>query len=306
MNAAPNTLQEAILTFADPKVAFETVRDLRWPNGPACPICGCNEYSFISTRFLFKCKACKKQYSVKTGSIFEDSPLGLDKWLIAIWLIANAKNGISSYEIHRALGITQKSAWFVLHRIRLAMRTKTFEKLSGRVEADETYIGGKAMNMHKSKRKAKITSTGGADKTMVFGMVERGGGNAIAKVLPQRDRRAIRNALLENLDGYSKLFTDGARNYDGMGFYFEHHVINHAFEYVRGNVHTNRIENFWSLLKRGLKGTYVSVSPDHLQRYVEEQVFRFNNRKGTDGERFTSLLSTVSGHRLQYRTLIGK
>lgn len=142
--------------FEDKAVAFEFFKNLRWPNGPACPDCGCSEYSFLSTRLTFKCKACKRQYSVKKGTIFEDSPLGLDKWLPAIWLIANTKNGTSSHELGRALGVTQRTAWFMLHRIRVAMKTGTFEKLKDTVEVDETFVGGKARNMHKHKREEKI------------------------------------------------------------------------------------------------------------------------------------------------------
>src|ERR1700719_1362733 len=158
-NAKPTSLIEEIRYFSDLDVCTDFVANLRWPDGPVCPRCGSTEYSYLTTRRLWKCKGCKKQYSVKLGTIFEDSPLGLDKWLPAIWLLANSKNGISSYELHRALGVTQKTAWFMLSRIRLAMQTKSFTKLKGEVEADETFIGGKRANMHKSK-KARVPMHG--------------------------------------------------------------------------------------------------------------------------------------------------
>src|SRR6266545_5383233 len=170
-NPLPSTLLEAVRYFSDLDVATEYVAKLRWPSGPVCPNCGGLDHSFLKTRRIWKCKACKRQFSVKVGTIFEDSALGLDKWLPAVWLIANSKNGISSHELGRALGTTQKSAWFMLHRIRLAMQTGSFHKLDGEVEVDETYIGGKARNMHKRDRVRKITWTGGKDKAVVLGMI---------------------------------------------------------------------------------------------------------------------------------------
>ncbi len=179
----PNTLQEAVIYFSNKDVCLNLVASLRWENGIAtCPQCESQETSFLKTRRIWKCKACKKQFSVKVGTIFEDSPLGLDKWLIAMWLIVSAKNGISSYELGRALGFKQKTAWFVNHRIRMAMETGSFEKLSGEVECDETFIGGKAKNMHKHKREAIIKGRGSVGKTAVFGALERKG-RVLAKVI---------------------------------------------------------------------------------------------------------------------------
>src|SRR5438132_2140116 len=163
----PETLLEAIRYFQDPDVAVDFVAKLRWPDGPKCPACGGKDHSYLKTRRLWKCKACKKQHSVKVGTIFEDSAIGLDKWLASIWLIANAKNGISSHELGRSVGLTQKSAWFVLHRIRLAMQTKTFDRLTGEVEVDETFVGGKAKFMHQDVRRRKIKGTGPSDTTAV-------------------------------------------------------------------------------------------------------------------------------------------
>ncbi len=179
---APETLIDTIKHFSDPAVCVDFFAKLRWPDGPECPRCQNKRLSFIQTRLMWKCLDCKKQFSVKVGSIFEDSPIGLDKWLCAMWLIANCKNGVSSYEIARDLGITQKSAWFMLHRIRYAMHTGTFKKLSGQVEADETFIGGKARNMHKHERAKKVTGTGSKAKTAVMGILERGG-KVITKVV---------------------------------------------------------------------------------------------------------------------------
>ena len=189
-NGLPTTLIEAIRYFSNEDVCVQFVAQLRWPDGPICPRCESPAYSFLSTRRIWKCLDCKKQYSVKLGSIFEDSPLGLDKWLAAMWLIANSKNGVSSHEMGRSLGITQKSAWFLLHRIRLAMQTGTFEKLDGEIEVDETFIGGKARNMHKDVRARKITGTGGKDKAIVAGVLQRGG-EIRAVVVPDTRRPTL-------------------------------------------------------------------------------------------------------------------
>ncbi len=249
-------------------------------------------------------KTCHKQFSVKRGTIMEDSAIGLDKWLAAIWLIANAKNGISSYEIHRALGVTQKSAWFLLHRIRLAMQTGTFEKLSGQVEVDETYIGGLARNMHRSDKGRKIQGTGGKGKVAVMGLLERDG-KVRAKVISGATREILHGEVRGNVESGAELFTDALRNYKGLEDAYIHKVINHAEKYVDGQIHTNGIENFWSLLKRGIKGTYVSVEPFHLFRYLDEQTFRFNTRKGKDADRFIQTVKQIAGKRLTYDELTG-
>ncbi|MFZ2049415.1 MAG: IS1595 family transposase, partial [Solirubrobacteraceae bacterium] len=242
----PTNLLEAIRYFSDLDVCTEFVAKLRWPDGPFCPRCGCTEYSYLTTRRLWKCKGCKKQYSVKLGTIFEDSKLGLDKWLPAVWLAANSKNGISSHELARALGITQKSAWFMLHRIRLAMQTKSFLRLTGEVEVDETYIGGKARNMHKAARRRKITGGGAKDKTPVLGMIERGG-HVRAEVVPDAKRRTLRPRVIDAVEVGSSLYTDALKSYDGLDVAYDHRTIDHAERYVDGRVHTNGIENFWSL-----------------------------------------------------------
>ncbi len=301
----PKTLQQAIKYFSDDSVCINLVASMRWADGvPVCVHCGNDTTSFLSTRNIWKCKACKKQFSVKMGTIFAESPIGLDKWLTAMWLIANAKNGISSYEIHRAIGVTQKTAWFMLHRIRLAMENGSIEKLSGEVEVDETFIGGKAKNMHKSKREKVIQGRGSVGKTAVFGALERKG-RVLAKVIERTDRETLHTEVKNSIEKDSNLFTDEWLSYRGLDADYIHQVINHSIEYVKDNVHTNGIENFWALLKRTLKGTYVSVEPFHLSRYLAEQTFRFNERKGNDKERFIGVLKAVSGKRLTYNELRG-
>jgi transposase-like protein len=306
-NELPKTLQQAIIYFSDKDVCLEFMANLRWVDGEAvCPACGCYETSFLTTRRIWKCKGCKKQFSVKVGTIFEDSPIGLDKWLVSIWLIANAKNGISSWELHRALGFTQKTAWFVLHRIRTAMENGSFEKLSGTVEVDETYIGGNSKNMHKSRRAKVVRSTGMNHKVAVIGMLSRTDRKVKANVIAWTDTTTLQGEIHANVEVGSNVMTDGHGGYRNMSDEFVHEVIDHAETYVKGNVHTNGIENFWSLLKRSLKGTYVSVEPQHLQKYVVEQTFRYNEKDGNDQDRFLTAVSQISGKRLTYAELTGR
>jgi transposase-like protein len=303
----PETLTEAIRFFTDPDVCLAFVVNLRWHNGITCPRCGSGEHSFLSTRRIWKCKGCKKQFSVKVGTIFEDSPLGLDRWLPALWMVVNCKNGISSYEMARALGVTQKSAWFMNHRIRLAVQEGTFEPMSGEVEVDETFIGGRARFMHKGRREAKITGTGGAGKTAVMGLLERHGEDGHSKVrvkvVPNVRRKTLSPEVREQVAEGSEVFTDALKSYADLSDAYNHQVIDHAESYVRGKVHTNGLENFWSLLKRSIKGTYVSVEPFHLFRYLDEQSFRFNSRKLNDGTRFLRAAVGIIGKRLTYKAL---
>jgi|SRR5882672_1509626 len=311
-NTTPDTLLGAITYFADVETAIMFVASLRWPNGAECPRCGAGPDACyrLSTRALWKCRACKKQFSVKVGSIFEDSPIGLDKWLPALWMLVNCKNGVSSYEIARDLGITQKSAWFMLHRLRLAVQHKTFEKICGHVEIDETYIGGKARNMHKSKRERVIKGTGGKGKVAVMGLLERHGKDGHSTVrlsVVENNRKSTLQAKIRaNVRGRANIYTDELLSYYGLNDSYTHNVINHAEAYVDGQIHTNGCENFWSLLKRALKGTYVSVEPFHLFRYLDEQAYRFNNRKMTDAKRFLEAAASAFGKRLTFAALTGK
>jgi len=313
----PKSMMQAIRYFADADVCVEFVASMRWPDGVSCPHCAGKKVSFLKSRRIWKCmnKECHKQFSVKTGTIFEDSPIALDKWLTAVWLVVNCKNGISSYEIARDLKLTQKSSWFVLHRIRLALQNGSFEKIGGDdggpVEIDETFIGGKLKNMHLSKR-AKLKSGHSEDKAAVMGMLERKTRQVRAKVVPHVRRDVLQAEILNQVAPGSMVFTDAYQGYAWLKDQdFIHATVSHINEYVRGSVHTQGIENFWSLLKRSLSGTYVAVEPFHLDRYVGEQVFRFNNRSTkdnplTDADRFVLAVSQISGKRLTYAELTGK
>ena len=308
MAQEPKTLQEAILYFADPVNCREYLVARRWPNGVTCPRCGSQDVLFLEKYSRWHCRErhSAPQFTLKTGTIMEDSPIGLDKWLTAMWQIVNCKNGISSYEVHRAIGITQKSAWFLDHRIRLALTGSGLEKFSGHVEADETFIGGKARNMHVSKRQRRITGTGGKDKTAVLGILERGGKVRTA-VVPNRKKKALQPEIKKHVEAGAALYTDALLSYQGLAGEYAHQVIDHAVAYVDGQIHTNGMENFWSLLKRGINGTYISVEPFHLFRYLDEQCFRYNNRKGmNDGDRFSLAVSQIVGKRLTYAQLTGK
>lgn len=306
----PTTLIEAVRYFSDPDNCQSFLVAKRWPDGVTCPTCGSKEYSYLTTRRLWKCKTkhARQMFSIKVGSIFEDSPLPLDKWLVAMWLIINCKNGISSYEIARDLDVRQETAWFMLHRIRKAMQRGSFEKMgeNGPVEADESMIGGLARFMHADKKAEKITGTGGAGKELVMGLLDRETGKVRVKHVANRKRRTLQEEVRANVAEGAEVFTDELASYTGLDKEYVHEFVNHAEEYVRGNVHTNGIENFWSLLKRGLKGTYVSVEPFHLFQYLDEQAFRYNERQGTDADRFIDVAGSVFGRWLTYKELTGE
>jgi transposase-like protein len=317
----PKTLQEAIVYFSDPDRCFEYAKQMRWPDGNVvCPRCSAAKNSFIKTRKLWFCYACKKQFTIKVKTIMEDSPITLDKWMTAFWLLANAKNGISSHELGRALGVTQTTAWFMLQRIREVMKGRKFgakTKIGGEgseVEADETFIGGRVQNMHRNKRTKYMLDTRGKNfnKTVVHGMLDRDLRQVRAEVVPNVTRETLQNQILKNVKFGSTVYTDAAVAYEsGLQRRFVHDVVDKTQTYVRGRVHVNSMENFWALMKRSLKGTYVAVEPFHLSRYVDEQVFRFNNRATkdnplNDSDRFTFLMSEVLGHRLTYSDLTGK
>ena len=308
----PKTLQQAIKHYSDEQVCIDAVARMRWPNGPVCPACGHKEHYYLKTQKRWKCKECYKQFTVKLGTVFEESPISLTKWLPALWMLVSCKNGISSYELASALGVSQKAAWFMLQRLRLALQDDFFgSKLGGEVEVDETFIGGKARNMHVSERKRRITGTGTKDKIAVVGILERGG-KIRASVVPSRRKTVLQDEVRKHVTAGAALYSDALKSYEGLAGEYAHQVVDHATQYVDGRVHTNGLENFWSLLKRGISGTYVSVEPFHLFRYLDEQMFRYNNRKDADGnklsnsDRFQLALSQVAGKRLTFAEVTGK
>jgi transposase-like protein len=304
---APESLLEAVQYFSNPENAFDFFVGIRWPSGVRCPRCGSDKVTYLENAKVWKCRTphAKQKFSAKVGTIFEDSPIGLDKWLPAMWLASNCKNGISSYELHRALGVTQKTAWFMLQRIRLAMQ-QGIGKLGGVVEADETYIGAKARYMHKNRRTG--VGDAGIAKTPVQGILERGKGDKLSRVVLNVVKTTRRPELCGNVREHVKVgstvCTDALMSYDDLEKDYDRQIIDHLECYARGEVHTNGLENFWSLLKRALKGTYVNVEPFHLFRYCDEQAFRFNERKDSDQGRFIKALSGVVGKSLKYEKLI--
>jgi|SRR5215469_13153894 len=322
---APSTLQEAIQYFN----VFENCRQfmisVRWPDGKVrCPYCGAEKVTYLEKARLYRCYGNhpKQKFSLKVGTVFEDSPIPLEKWLPALWMMVNCRNGVSSYEIHRSLGVTQKSAWFMLHRIRLAMQSGTFRKFGGpgnEVEADECFIGGIAENMHakkraqfKAARDAMIGNAKNVNKAAVWGILDREQREIRAMVVPNVNRKTLQAAVLNNVEHGSKIYTDEAAVYKSLPTEYTHQFVNHLERYVDGRVHTNGLENFWSLTKRTLSGTYVAVEPFHLHRYLDEAMFRYNNRKDKSGrslseaERFTALLSQIAGKRLSFAEVTGK
>jgi len=325
MDSSPKTLLEAIQHFSDEQVCIDAVAEMRWPDGPICPECNTGNPYYIKTQKRWKCRECRIQFSVKRGSIFEDSPISLTKWLPTMWLLVNCKNGISSYEISRDLGVTQKTAWFMLHRLRLVLKASGGMMFGsgegGEVEVDETFVGGKAINQHKKRRieiqkaRTEVPAWKAVDrypgKTAVMGLLDRETRQVRAKVIPNVRRETLQNEILNNVNRGSAIYTDQAVAYDKLKQDYIHDTVNHADTYVRGQVHTNGLENFWSLTKRSLKGTYVAVEPFHLDSYLDEQMFRFNNRATkdnplNDSDRFLLALSQVAGRRLTYAELTGK
>lgn len=310
----PETLQQAIQYFSDEQVCIDAFASMRWPTGPECPDCRTKNPYYIKTQKRWKCRECRRQFSVKLNSVFEDSPIPLQKWLPALWLLVNCKNGVSSYELAKDLGINQKSAWFVLHRLRLALKNNSLFKLGGDcgpVEVDETFVGGKLKNMHKDKKIRYEKRGGWHGKTVVMGLLDRDLRQVRAKVVPNVRRETLQNEVLREVRHGSEVYTDEHVGYDHLRYKFVHDVVNHAERYVDGQVHTNGIENFWSLLKRTLSGTYVAVEPFHLERYIDEQIFRFNNRATkdnplTDSDRFVAALAQVANKRLTFKELTGK
>jgi transposase-like protein len=305
MGKRARTLLEVVRRLSDPQVAHEFFVSIRWPHGAWCPHMGCGsaDVARIGTRNVWRCRDCKQQFTAKVGTIFEDSPIGFNKWIPAMWMLNGDRNGTSSCELARKVGVTQKSAWFMLHRIRLAQKNQTFEKLRGPVEADETYVGGKAQSVDYNPETGKLMPTGPqANKTIVAGIVERKG-KVRAFVIPDTKKGTLVPIIETNVIAGSSVYTDALGSYNDLSKEYKHFVINHAIEYVNGHIHTNGIENFWSALKRTLKGTYIYTSTQHLERYLDEQIFRHNNKDENDAVRTKISLKQVEGKRLTYKAL---
>jgi transposase-like protein len=313
----PKTLTEAVRYYSDEQTCINAVAAIRWADGkPVCPKCnvveGDRKHYWLATQKRWKCYSCRKQFSVKVNSIFADSPLGLDVWMVALWMLCNCKNGVSSYEIARATGIAQKSAWFMLQRLRLVLKESHPELMGATgtpVEMDECFIGGNPKKMHRAKRlQRKVGMNGYAEKTAVYGMLERGSRQVRATVIPNVKRETLQGKILEQVGFGSTIYTDGWMGYVGLSERdYIHETVTHMEEYVRGEVSTQAIENFWSCLKRTLSGTYIAIEPFNMERYLDEQMFRFNNRIGhTDGTRFQKALGQVGGKRLTWVELTGK
>ena len=317
-NKFPETLFEAIQYYSNPDVCRGLLVSLRWSDGVVCPRCACDRVTFMASVQRWNCKGCRKQFSVKVGTIFEDSPIGLDKWFAALWIITNAKNGASSHEISRAIGVTQKTAWFMLHRIRLAMKSGSLEKISGEVEVDETFVGGLEKNKHKDKK--QNAGRGSVGKTIVLGVLKRGNtqkdengklrkkaeriySQIRVNVIPNTQHETLFSEICANVQEGTFVYTDAHRGYNGLETAFAHSFVDHAVKYAEGRIYTNGVENFWSLLDRAIHGTYIKPEPQHLLRYVDEQAFRFNHRAGTDLTRFLQVMMQVPGKRITYKEL---
>ncbi|MFZ1217905.1 MAG: IS1595 family transposase [Chthoniobacterales bacterium] len=309
----PKTMQEAFAFFSDEQRCHDFMVWKRWPDGkPVCPRCDSQNIGKCSPapRRVWNCKGCKKQFTVKVATIFEDSPLPLTKWLPAFWMIVNAKNAISSCELARSLGVSQKTAWFMGHRIRLAIREGMSNMMKGRVEADESFIGALSRYVHKDKRSEKITGTGGSGKTAVMGLLERGtrekSSRVTLRVLKTTKRAELQGYVRQCVERDSEVLTDNNAAYWGLQGEYVHNVIDHAVSYANGHIHTNGLENFWALLKRSIKGTHVHVAPFHLFRYLDDQAYRFNQRRSDDSDRFIDSLSTIANRRLTFKKLTAK
>jgi len=311
--ATPKSLLEAINYFSDDAKCVEFLEKFLWADGkPHCPNCGSDNVSKLNFRPAYRCreKGCMKSFSLKSVSIMNHSPLPITKWVPAIWFVINHKNGVSSCEVGRALGITQKSAWHLCHRIRKVVSNGTYTKMTGVVEADETFLGMKARNMHASQKERYYMASGKPsayrNKTVIMGMVERGK-EVRAKVVDNQRRTNLMPELFENVAEGATIYTDKLRSYDTLHKFYTHDTIDHAKgEYVRDEIHVNTMESFWSLFKRSVKGTYIRIASFHTDRYLDEQSFRFNYRNLDDAGRFEMAVSKIYGKRLPYAVLTGK
>lgn len=303
-----NSLPDLFKAFPDDATALRHFESIHWRDGAFCPYCKGKRVMHFKDGKTHKCSDCRKRFSIRTGTIFEETKLGMHIWFGAIWLLLNRPKGIASTQLATDLAITQKSAWFVLHRLRYASRTRSFSRpLAGKVEADETYVGGKRANMHKA-RQEKI-GVGGDGKTIVMGVMQRADDDNPAEVRAAKIRNTavatIQGVVRENVALGARVMTDAAYAYRGLNGDYIHEYVNHARgEYARGDVHSNSIEGFWSLFKRQYHGTHHYMSPKHLDRYLDEACYRWNRRDTHKSERVDDLLERVAGLRLTYNELI--
>lgn len=300
------TLVDLLQYFSDEQTCRNYLEQIRWTNGLVCPYENCKHdkvFRYTNGK-VYKCAKCQRQYSVKVGTIFEDSKIPLQKWFAAIYLITSHKKGISSLQLHRDLGVTQKTAWFMLHRVRHTLGvSQPTEKLKGTIEADETFIGGLEANKHKNKRTKGTQGRSVETKTAVAGVIERGG-ELRAKKVKDTSHGSLRYFVVQNVEIGANLKTDEWIGYNGLSALFRHRKINHGIEeYVNGDTHVNNVEGFWSHLKRGISGIYHSVSAKHLQNYLDEFVFRYNTRTYSESNRFDNMLNNINTH-LTYEQLI--
>jgi transposase-like protein len=302
MSATFSSLYDLMQAIPDEQAAIDHFTAIRWRDGKFCPYCGNSRVYTFSDRRTHKCAECRKRFSIKVGTVFEDTKIPICKWLMALWLIASHKKGIASTQLAKDIKVTQKTAWFMLHRLRHAAATKSFNApLKGTVEADETFVGGKEKNKHASKRNGD--TKGGKGKAVVFGMLERDGELRAAQV-PDLKGGNVKTVIQEHVEPGSTVMTDEHRSFRGLGRRYDHQTVNHsAGEYVRGDAHTNGIEGAWSLLKRQIYGIYHWVSDKHLSRYVDEMTWRYNRRKLGEGDRVNDMIAGSEG-RLTYPELI--
>lgn len=292
MHDTPSNLMEALRHFSNPDNCREYLASIRWPDGKVvCPSCSHSYVGFIKTRGQYQCHVpwCKRQFSAKTGTIFEGSKVCLSKWFAATWIIANSKIGVSSIELARHIGVSQTTAWQMLHRLRKAMGTPTFQKLTGIVEVDESFVGGKTWSMNLKRYKRRIQGRGCVGKAIVFGLVERGG-RVRTFVVESRDAETLQSIIKQQVEHGAHVYTDCFQSYQGLSSSFVHKTVNRSKGFLKLKIHTNSIENFWKNLKRSLRGAYICVSIHHLQRYLAEVEFRYNHRHVSDSARFRQLI----------------
>lgn len=307
----PSTLLDAMRHF-DPETARRYVESIKWPEGPVCPKCGSQNVGDIKSRNgMQQCreKTCRCQFSLTKGTIMEGTHLRLDQWIAAVWMIVNCRNGISSCEIARTIGCKQQSAWHLLHRVRhlLAQEsdgTKMGSKF-GVVEADTTFVGGSLEHISPWRKDARGLTDAYDNKSAVHAIKDRKSGKIRAHTIPSESPNHVEKLIYDNVAEWSILYTDKSRAYDVFSHRrYQHRTVNHrAGEYVRGKAHVNGLENFFNCLRRGLKGTYIRATADHLQAYVDEQVWRFNYREFSDWNRFDTAMHLIVGKRLTYKAL---